>query len=174
MPTEDINTIEQQIWEYIDNSCTDDHRLRIEKMIRENDTWRATYASLTDLNKSIKQNIHNIEIQSNITSTVLSKLSIEPTERIIERKYYNYKIIAGITAIFTICIAASLVYFLAETDIFLSTSVVLQRFDLQGVTISRNEGRLFMSIAIGANVILGLALLDIILRSQKLAHLHKR
>ena len=150
-------SIEQQLWSYIDGAVSVEEKNAIEKLLESNPDWKRKYNELLEVHQLM--NSSDLEQPSmRFTKNVMeeiAKFHIAPATK----NYINNKIIWGIAAFFLTLIAGFLVYGIGQinwnTQSNTKLPVDFSKVDFSGI-FSNNFVNGFMMV----NVLLGLALLD--------------
>ena len=110
-----MNTyIEQQIWNYLDGTCSEQERHHIESLIETDPIYKAAYQELTAINNDFT--LLNIDEPSmSFTRNLMEKISLEPVPGSL-KSLVDKRIIYGIAAFFLISIAAIFVVVFANLN----------------------------------------------------------
>ena len=157
-------SIEQQLWSYIDGAVSVEEKNAIEKLLESNPDWKRKYNELLEVHQLM--NSSDLEQPSmRFTKNVMeeiAKFHIAPATK----NYINNKIIWGIAAFFLTLIAGFLVYGIGQinwnTQSNTKLPVDFSKVDFSGI-FSNNFVNGFMMV----NVLLGLALLDRVLANKR-------
>lgn len=173
MSKANTDLIEQQIWEYIDGTCSHDDRLRINKLIQNDKQWQQLFNELCILNNNISNSLQLIENQKEFSDSVLNAIEGQSTAAAPIDRYINKNIIRAIAVLLSACMVTAIIYIASATHI-VTEGIVAQKFSLPSFQIPHISGTYIWKVAIGINVILGLLMLDTILRTRRgLRHLPK-
>jgi len=165
---EHIN-IEEQIQDYIDGFCNDQEAVEIERNIAVNPAWKATYASLSEINRVLQSDFEPMEPSMRFSKNVMDQIAglkiAKPT-----RQYLNPVVIwliGGVLVtmlVFIIGYAVSLADWSATGS---STSLKIPEVKMPAVNwggyVNNNTTMLFLLL----NTVLGFTLFDKWLRRKK-------
>ena len=110
-----MNNIEEQLWNYIDGTCTTDEQAAISKLIASDEAIRIKYQELLALNKEFAT-IELDEPPMAFTYNVIEAIRTEQAQVPLKARV-NKRIIMGIALFFVITISVFLVYTLAHFDL---------------------------------------------------------
>lgn len=117
--------IELQIWDYIDNRCSEQERTRIAALIVNDAVWKNLYEEITatnDLLKATEPEHTSMRFTKNVMETV-EATTIAPHTA----KYLNNTFIKGIAVFMLTGIVALLVYIIAAAGSSVNTPPVAQK-----------------------------------------------
>ncbi len=163
---EQDETIEMQIWEYVDGLCSEADRTRINLLIHSDPLWEGKYADISALNSSIQSSLEleqpSLRFSKNVMDTV-ARTTIAPATH----NYINRRIVLGIGAFFMLLLGGLLIYAAMKTNWTSGSSLFsMSKYTLPSINYSSilrgNYG--FMALAI--NVVLALVLVDKFLRQR--------
>jgi hypothetical protein len=161
--TEDI---ELQIWEYIDGTCSLPDRERISILVSEDEQWASAYASLLELHSGIGSAQDLAEPSLRFTANVMDAIaSVQPARVMTIR--INKKIISGIAASFLVTVGALLAYIIYNAN---WKAPAFSGVQFPSAHYSDLLGHNTLNIALGAIVMLALALIDHALRMRRTQH----
>lgn len=106
--------IERQLWEYLDNTCSEKDRIRIATLLRTDTTWKTLYDELHVLHNAIAAMEPN-EPSLRFTKNVMEATSEARVAPRIE-KYLNRKVIIAITVFFIVSLGSMLLYTLVHAN----------------------------------------------------------
>ena len=158
--------MEMELWEYIDGRCTEADAHRIANLIATRADWKNKYEALLAFNTELAGHIETEQPSMRFSKDVMdaiAKTHIAPAAN----KYINPFIIRGIAAFFMAAIAVVI------GDLLLSVkwdSPADTKFTLPTIHMERVLTATTLNIAIAFTVVLGLVLLDGILRRNNKAH----
>jgi len=156
--------IEMQLWDYIDGSCDDVDRERISVLINTDAAWKEIYAELIALQEriaGIEPEHPSLRFTKNVMEAV-STVQIGPAAK----KYMNINVIRGIAALFIVMLVCAVGYSMAVGPWETVTGGNLARLNLNGLF-----NNSFFSAILFVNIVLGLALIDLVLRKRRLQNL---
>ncbi|WP_316830315.1 hypothetical protein [Pedobacter aquatilis] len=159
-----MNTIEQQLWDYIDGNLDETQRKSIEEKIENDVSVKLQYEELLSVNLVFSE-MGLDEPSMSFTRKVMDNIALQPVPVSLKIKVDN-RIVFSITAFFVLSITAILGYILYKTTFSMPDfgkyfSVKLNINELLTPT--------SLYIFLGADLVLGLIFIDYILR-KKLAH----
>jgi Putative zinc-finger len=158
--------IESRLWDYLDGALSTPERSEVEAMIESNLEWRAKYHELLEVQQFMKEATEPDEPSMRFTQNVMeqiSRLHIAPATK----NYINNKIIFGIAAFFLTIIGGFLIYGLSQMDWSAGTSTGSFIPNIQKLNVSKAFSNQFVTGFMMVNVVVGLALLDVILTQRK-------
>lgn len=109
-----MNTIEEQLWNYIDGNCTPVEKLEIEAKLAVNIQYHSLYQELLKVNEELNK-IDFEEPSMSFTRNVMEKVNLELKPVALKTKVDN-RIIYSIAAFFVISLASIFVYSLATSN----------------------------------------------------------
>ena len=159
-----MNTIEQQLWDYIDGNLTETAKKAIEEKIASDTEIKAQYKELLKLNLVFDE-MDLEEPSLSFTRNVMESVALEPAPVALKTKV-NTKIIYAIGGFFVLSLVGILGYVLAQVKI---TPVDLDwnvKFDLN---LDKYISPTTIYVFLFADLVIGLVLLDYFLR-KKILH----
>src|SRR5215472_15284186 len=111
---ENINNIDDRLWEYIDGLGSAEERSSIEKLLETSKQWKEKYHELFELHQLVQSSALE-EPSLRFTKNVMEEIAryhIAPAAK----KYINKKIIWGIGTFFIALIAGILIYGMGQMD----------------------------------------------------------
>ena len=158
--------IDIQLWEYMDGTCSVADMQRISILVERDALWKQKYDELSAFQASLSGNLELEHPPMRFTKNVMDAVAaahIAPATR----KYINLGIIRSIAALFIIMLTVIIGYAVANTHANTSGPSLLSQFSISKV----NFGKLFnsttMNIILSANVIIGLAFMDMVFRKKR-------
>lgn len=109
-----LEEIEIQLWDYIDNRCSEEERMRIAMLVTTDAVWKKLYSEITaanDLLNTTEAEHTSMRFSKNVMEAVATT-SIAPRTT----KYMNHTLIKAIAGFMVACMAVLLVYVIAATD----------------------------------------------------------
>ena len=156
--------IEMQLWEYMDGTCTVADMQRISILIERDAAWKEKYNELLAIHASLSKNIDLEQPSMRFTQNVMdavAKAHVAPATK----QYINKGIIRGIAAMFIAMIAAIFGYAFAHMK---GGSVsTISRLNFKSPDLSNFFNSSTFNIIIAVNVIIGLVLLDALIRRKR-------
>ena len=157
-----MNTIEEQLWNYIDGNCTDSEKAEIEAKIATNLPYHAAYQELL----AVHQELNKLDFEEpslSFTRNVMEQVKLELRPVALKTKIDN-RIIYSIGAFFMISILGIFGYVISISD--LSFTFEMPKLDLSFDT-TQIFNPIFLQIFILFDVALALIYLDSYLRKRK-------
>ncbi|KQR71931.1 hypothetical protein [Pedobacter sp. Leaf176] len=158
-----MNTIEQQLWEYIDGNLNEAQRKNIEEKIKIDISVKLQYEELLNLNLAFGEMVLD-EPSMSFTRNVMAEVGLQPAPVSLKTKVDN-RIIFGIAAFFVLSISAILGYILYNTTFSMPD---FSRYFVN-LNVEKILGTAYLYIFLGVDLILGLIFIDYILR-KKISH----
>ena len=159
-----MKNIEEKLWDYIDGSCTTDEHQAISLLIETDTVYKNKYNELLQLNNEFAR-MELDEPPMAFTFKVIETIRAEQAQKPLRATINSY-VIKGIFAFFMLIITGLIIAFLANIN-SINTSGLTSNLLLP------NFARLFdsrtLNIFLFFDTVLGLFLLDIYLRKQRLA-----
>jgi hypothetical protein len=158
--------MESRLWNYIDAMGSEAEQNATNKLITENNEWRARYHELLEVHSLMK--LAELEQPSmRFTQNVMeeiTRLNIAPATK----NYINQKIIWGIAAFFITVIVSFIIYGVAQIDWNAASDVNTSiGIDFSRIDYSRIFDNSYMNVFMMLNIVLGLMLLDKYLSNKK-------
>jgi anti-sigma factor RsiW len=158
-----MNTIEEQLWNYIDGNCTPVERLEIEAKLAVNIQYHTIYQELLKVNEELNK-IDFEEPSMSFTRNVMDKVNLELKPVALQTKVDN-RIINGIGAFFILALASIFIYAGATSDLSF-------KIDMPKVDFSFDTGKYInstsMQIFLFVDLAIGLVYLDGVLRKRNM------
>ncbi|MEP7251922.1 MAG: hypothetical protein ABI683_06060 [Ginsengibacter sp.] len=160
-------SIEERLWDYIDGRSSQDEIITIERLIENDEEWKATYRKLTGMNEAL----HLTELEQpslRFTKNIMEKIaafSISPKAI----TYINKKIIWSIGAFFILVITSLLIYAFTRVEWSANGKTSLP-FNPGNIHVENLFNSTYLYIFMMVNVVLGLMLLDKYLQRKKVKH----
>ncbi len=112
--------IEIQLWDYIDQTCSQQDKERIAALLEKDLVWQQAYQELLQFQGSLKNNIATEKLKDGFTSKV--EQAIKQTATPQKTYHFHNWIIKGIAAFFIISISTYFIYALIQIDWSLTNS----------------------------------------------------
>lgn len=157
-----MKTIDEEIWSYIDGSCTDAERVHIEQKIATDEAYRVTFKELKQLNALLEADELE-EPSMSFNRNVMDAVALEIAPKKLSTRINN-NIIYGIAAFFILSLAAILGYAIANSSPG-SMDFKMPTVDLRGIL-----NPTYMKIFLMFDVVLALVYLDHLLRRKMHSH----
>lgn len=158
-----MNTIEEQLWNYIDNSCTPKEREAIEAKLAVDAAYQQLYQELLLVNSHLDK-LELDEPSMSFTRNVMEQVKLEPKPVVLKTKV-DQRIIAFIGGFFVLSILAILVVAVANSKI--SFNVNWPKFDWAADT-SKLLNPTFLKAFLLFDVVLALIYADSLLRKKRI------
>ena len=164
-------SMEERLWDYIDNRSSKDEIIIIERLIENEEKWKTTYKKLMGMNEAL----HLTELEQpsmRFTKNIMEKIAtfnISPKAI----TYINKKIIWSIGALFIFIIASLLIYGFTKVEWSANSKSTLP-FDVDSIHFGNLFNSTYLYIFMMINVVLGLMLLDKYLQRKKTKHESQR
>jgi hypothetical protein len=163
-----MNIIEQQIWDYLDGTCTEQEYKKIEYLIATDQNYQSAYAELKILHSDLSK-IELDEPSMSFTRNVMEKVAASPVPGSI-RSLVDKRIIYSIAAFFAISMIAMLAVTLSQVDWAQPANTALPEIEVPKVNYLSFMDGTFFRVFLFADIILGLYFLDSILRKRMLSN----
>lgn len=159
-----MNTIEQQLWDYIDGNLNEIQRKSIEEKIAMDAAVKLQYEELLKFNSSLNEMEIN-EPSMSFTRNVMESVALETAPVSLKTKVDN-RIIFSIGGFFVLSILGLLGYVLVNSTISMPDfgKFFNNKFDLEKYLTPTA-----MYVFVGLDIVLGLVFMDYVLR-RKLNH----
>ncbi|RZK39944.1 MAG: hypothetical protein EOO90_16910 [Pedobacter sp.] len=110
-----MSTIEEQIWNYIDGTCTSEEKIKIESKLAYDQHYREVYQELLLVNEEL-QKIELDEPSMSFTRNVMDKVNLELKPVALKTKV-DTRIVQGIAAFFVLALLSVSVYTISTSDL---------------------------------------------------------
>ena len=165
--------MEMELWEYIDGLCNEADRQRIAALINTDKQWQLKFEEINEVNLSLASAMEMEQPSMRFTKNVMeavANVNIAPATK----KYVNNSIVKGIAAFFIISIVSLLGYALASAKWSNKPLGISDKLNIPKVDLSPYFNSSFFNIIIGINVVLGLVILDLVMRRKNNRELEKQ
>lgn len=159
-----MNTIEQQLWDYIDGNLDEIQRKNIEEKIESNAAVKLQYEELLNLNFAFSE-MELDEPSMSFTRNVMENVALEPAPVSLKTRV-DTRIIFSIGAFFVISILGLLGYILYNSTF---TMPNFGKYFTTDFNLDKYITPTAMYVFIGLDIIIGLIFMDYVLR-RKLNH----
>jgi hypothetical protein len=156
--------MEEQLWNYIDGSCTETEKAEIISRINTDNKWKSHYDELMQVHQMIHASILE-EPSMRFTQNVMEEIAqyqITPATR----NYINKKIIYGIGGFFLTLITGLLIYTFAQISWTANTSEALP-FETGNINWSMLFSSSYVKVFMMINIVLALMMIDKYLHRRK-------
>ena len=162
--------MERQVWAYIDGTCNEAEKAEVGALIANDSTWQQTYMELNALHESIAADMELQTPHMRFTKNVMEEIA--KTQLVAASKtYINPAVIKSIAAILVLSISSILFYTIASVNWQIPyQSAAMTGIETQAVKMSQYKSDTLFNVIMGVNVILFLALTDMVLRMRKTEH----
>jgi hypothetical protein len=157
-----MNTIEEQLWEYIDGNCTPEEQLKIEAKLAVNLQYHQIYQELLKVNEELNK-IDFEEPSMSFARNVMEQVALELKPVALKTKIDN-RIIYSIGSLFFLSIVGVFGYAIANSDFSFTLQMPKINF---GLSVSKMITPFSLQIFIMVDVVLALLYLDSFLRKRK-------
>ena len=164
-----MNTIEEQLWNYIDGTCTPVEKLEIEAKLAVNIQYYTLYQELLKVNEELTK-IDFEEPSMSFTRNVMEKVNLELKPVALQTKVDN-RIIYSIGAFFVLSLVAIFGYALATSDFNLKFNMPAMNFSFDS---DKYINRTSLQIFLFVDVVIALIYLDGVLRKRNFGAQKKR
>ena len=161
-----MNTIEEQLWNYIDGNCTAEEKIEIEEKIAVNIQYHTIYQELLAVHEELNK-IDFEEPSMSFTRNVMEKVNLELKPVALKTKIDN-RIIYSIGAFFVLSILGIFIYAIAKSNATFDFKMPIINFDA-GKYVNATTIQVFVLV----DVALGLLYLDSFLRKRNLKNAQK-
>ncbi len=156
-----MNTIEEQLWDYIDGNCTPSEKLEIETKLAVNIQYYKTYQELIKVNEELNK-LDFEEPSMSFTRNVMEQVKLELKPVALKTKVDN-RIVYSIGAFFALSLLSIFVYAIATSEFKFDMPKMDLSFQLDKY-INRTSLFIFLSV----DIVIALVFLDSFLRKGKL------
>ena len=163
-----MNIIEQQVWEYLDGTCTEQEHKKIGHLIETDRTYNTVYSEL----KSLHFDLSGIELDEpsmGFTRNVMDKIAAAPMPGSM-RSLVDKRIIYSIAAFFALSLLVLLATIFSQVDWTQASSTVLPEYKIPKVDYLSFMNDTFLRVFLFADLILGLYFLDSVMRKRMLSN----
>lgn len=157
-----MNTIEEQLWNYIDNNCSPNERTAIETELAINPQYQQVYQELL----AVQQELNKLELDEpsmSFTRNVMEQVKLEPRPVALKTKV-DQRIIGFIGAFFVLSILAVFVVAVANSKISFDFNLPKMNW---GFDASKLAQPTFLKIFLLFDLVLALVYLDSLLRKKR-------
>lgn len=157
-----MNTIEEQLWNYIDGDCTSAEKLEIEAKLAIDHQFYSTYQELLTVHKELNA-LDFEEPSMSFTRNVMEQVKLELPPVALKTKV-DHRIVYMVAALFIIPLVGILGYVFAKSDLNFSN---MPKFDFT-FNVNKLITPLAIQLFIMVDVILALVYLDSYVRKGKI------
>jgi len=159
-----MKSIDEQIWDYIDNTCSQEEKLIVAAKIASDETYSTVYAELLQIHQLLDTEQLD-EPSMSFTRNVMDLVELEIAPVSLKTKV-DKRIIYAITAVFVLLLIY-IVCYAAAHGTYAVADFKLPKMQIS-FDISQYITPLFMKIFLFVDVVLGLIYLDGFLRRKSL------
>lgn len=164
--------MEEQIWNYIDGTCSDAEKIQFEKQLTTNVELKKMYQELVQLNLIFKQTEleePSMRFAMNVMDTINASAAFTPLKTVVDQR-----IIKSISIFFIASISVLVLYALWQVQwSFYSSTTTAFHFELPSLEVPSVFNGTVVNLFIMFDVVIGLLLLDKVLRFKKESkHIH--
>lgn len=160
-----MTTIEEQIWDYIDGSCTAEEKLTIKTKIASDKAYSIIYRELLAVNKQLAD-IDLDEPSMAFNRRVMNLVEME-TAPVSLKTRVDHRIIYGIAAFFILAIVSIVIYSISQIQF--SASATKLEWPSVNFDFNRYLTPTFIRIFLFVDLLLGFIYLDGFLRRKKVS-----
>lgn len=162
-----MNTVDKDIWNYIDGTCTAAERLRIEKLIAEDPAYETAYNEYLALDAELlKMDVE--EPSMSFTRNVMETIKTEPVPGSL-KSLIDKRIIYGISAFFILTFTVALAVLLVSVNWSQSSENWFSQIKMPSVNIDNILDTKYITAFYFADMVLALYILDTFLRKRLLS-----
>lgn len=162
-----MNTIEKDIWDYIDGTCTPQERIRVEKLIAEDAVYQAAYQEFLALDADLLK-MDFEEPSMSFTRNVIEAIKTEPIPGSL-KSLIDKRIIYGIGAFFGLTFIILFGVLLYSMDWSQSSVNWFAGAKLPAINFESILNSKYLTIFYFADIVLALYILDAFFRKRLLA-----
>ena len=159
-----MNTIEQQLWDYIDGNLNETQLKSIREKIESDISVKLQYEELLNLNIAFGE-MELDEPSMSFTRNVMEAVALQPAPISLKTKV-DSRIIFSIAAFFVLSILAMLGYIIYNTTFVMPD---FSKYFVANLNLKKVLTPVALYLFIGVDLILGLIFMDYILR-KKISH----
>lgn len=157
-----MKPIEEQLWKFIDGTCSAGEKIAIEKLLQSDPAVRALHQEFLSISKSLKS-MELDEPSLRFTQNVMDRIALEPAPKALKTKV-DKRIINGIGGFFIITLISLIAIMFSQLS---RNSVSEFSFKIPSIDLSGYFGSAFVQGVMIAVVILALATFDRLLHYRK-------
>ena len=158
-----MNTIEEQLWNYIDGNCTPAERLEIEAKLAINIQYHGIYQELVKVNEALNK-LDFEDPSMSFARNVMEKVNLELKPVALKTKV-DSRIIYSIGSLFILALVGIFIYAIAISDLSFKMDVPKIDFSFGlGKYMNRSTIQIFLMI----DVAIALIYLDGFFRKEKI------
>jgi len=156
-----MNTIEQQLWDYIDGNLSETQRKSIEAKIESDISVRLQYEELQNLNIAFGE-MELDEPSMSFTRNVMEDVALQPAPISLKTRVDN-RVIYSISGFFVLSILGILSYILYNTTFSMPD---FSKYFAVNLNVDKILTPTSLYIFLGVDLVLGLIFMDYILRKK--------
>lgn len=157
-----MNTIEEQLWGYIDNSCTPKERATVEARLAQDKAYQEVYQELLAVHRELA-GIELDEPSMSFTRNVMEQVKLAPRPMALKTKV-DQRIIGFIGAFFVLSILAVFILAIANSKINFDFS--MPKFNWN-VGMSKLANPTVLNVFLLVDLVLALVYIDSLLRKKR-------
>ncbi|SDM48819.1 hypothetical protein [Pedobacter antarcticus] len=166
-----MNTIEEQIWNYLDGNCTAAEEHAIQNLVRTQEDWKTAFVEIQSLNLELKQ-MELEEPSMSFTRNVMEKVKLEPAPISLKTRV-DHRIIMIIGGFFVLMIVAVLIYAITLTKTETQISGIHLAFTAPDFSfLNKIQSPGLLRAFLFADLLLGLVYLDRFMRRKRKNNIH--
>ena len=143
-----MRTIEEEIWDYIDGSCSENEKLLMEAKLANDDSYQTIYKELSAIN----QHLNNIDLDEPSMAFNKNVMNIIATEiaPVALKTKVDQRIIYSIGAFFMITLLSILIYAISQSHFSVPKLEMKINIDFQQyLTPALMKGFVFIDVLVG-------------------------
>ncbi|ALL04133.1 hypothetical protein AQ505_00655 [Pedobacter sp. PACM 27299] len=161
-------TIEEEIWDYIDGSSSQEQQLAVEAKIASDPVYRSLYQEFLEINKEMS-GLGLEEPSMSFTRNVMEQVKLEIAPVSMKTKV-DKRIIYSISGFFIFSMLAIVTYIVANSDFTFQDAKFGKLFSSGQLDFSKYFTPTFIKIFLFVDVLLAFAYLDSFLRTKRHSH----
>lgn len=158
-----MNTIEEQLWNYIDNNCTPKERATVEARLALDKAYQDLYQELL----AVHQELTSIELDEpsmSFTRNVMEQVKLEPRPIALKTKV-DQRIIGFIGAFFVLSLLAVFILAIANSKVNIDFS--MPKFNWN-ISMSKLANPTVLNVFLLVDLVLALIYIDSLLRKKRI------
>ncbi|WP_199137213.1 anti-sigma factor family protein [Pedobacter sp. ASV12] len=157
-----MNTIEEQLWNYIDNNCTSEERATVEARLALDKTYQQVYQELLAVHHELSM-LELDEPSMSFTRNVMEQVKLEPRPIALKTKV-DQRIIGFIGAFFVLSILAVFILAIANSKTSFDFSIPKFNWDLGAGKLANPT---VLNVFLLVDLVLALIYIDSMLRKKR-------
>jgi anti-sigma factor RsiW len=162
-----MNIMEQQIWDYLDGTCSEQERKKIAQLIETDPAYQMAYADLEKLHRDLS-GMELDEPSMSFTRNVMDQVKSLPVPGSI-RSLIDKRIVYGIGGFFIFSIMLLLTSVFSQIDWSQPARSALPELKVPQLDYTSLAGSTYLRVFFFADLVLGLYILDSVMRKKLLS-----